>query len=478
MPGEVRLRLRPLRVEDLVDHESAGAGGVALFVDRVRLVDPDFELTAESASVVNHIVARLDGLPLAIELAAARCESLGLPQLRQRLDDPLTVLTDGPRTTPPRHRSLRETVNWSYQLLNGQQRRVFRRVATFSAPFTLAAARAVGGAQAESTLLQLVDCSLLAPPTQASDGSARYLMLQVLRAFALEKLAEAGEEADAAAAMCAYYLPPAGRCGQGIETPGGEAAAAGWFDAEDALLHQVLTWALQHDGSSALRLAIAMAGWWRLRGRAVTGYRLVRQASEGRLDHDGDWCAAQLWLGRLAQSTAQWHPALDHFGAVCNALGSGAPSTGLVDALAGRSGTLRNLSRLPEATADARRALDLAVGLDYAEGQAFALTQLSLTAGYAGDVGTSMHWALRAAEVDRDRISDRLARRVALVLTIAQTDAGALDAAQRSCAEGLRSAREAGDVPGQANFLRFTTDIALRAGAFQEAGAHIRESSG
>jgi DNA-binding CsgD family transcriptional regulator/tetratricopeptide (TPR) repeat protein len=178
----------------------------------------------------------------------------------------------------------------------------------------------------------------------------------------------------------------------------------------------------------------------------------------------------------LAQSTAQFHLALHHFTAVCDILGSDAPGRALVDGLACRSGTLRNLARLDEADKGARLALELAEQLGYAEGEAFALTQLSLAAGYAGDHGRAMGYAVQAGRVDRSALPDRLSRRVALVLTIAYINAGDLEPAWQTCVEGLRLARVAGDIHGQADFLQSATSVALQKGAYADAGAHIRES--
>ena len=144
--GETRYRLRPLAVPTA---ESGGGTGefaaMTLFTDRARQADPDFSATGEASAVVGRIVARLDGMPLAIELAAARVEALGLGQLLERLDDRFAVLTGGVPTAAARQRSLAATVDWSYRLLNGTEQRVFRHLAVFPAPFTLAAASAVAG---------------------------------------------------------------------------------------------------------------------------------------------------------------------------------------------------------------------------------------------------------------------------------------------------------------------------------------------
>jgi predicted ATPase/DNA-binding CsgD family transcriptional regulator len=474
--GEARLRLRPLPVEVPSSPERVGPGGVALFVDRVRLADPAFALTAESAAVASQIAARLDGLPLAIELAAARCESLGLAQLLQRLDEPLGVLTAGARTAPLRQRSLRALVDWSYQLLDDSDGQAFRRIAVLPGPFTVRAAETVAGRAAGTAVLRLVDCCLLTPPTVGADGSARYLMLDSVRAFALDQLSRSGERDEAMAAMAGYAASEAAAAARGMRTAGGEVAAAGYFDADDALLHQALSWGLDHDPETALRLAVSMSAWWQLRGRAVSGYALLSRALQERRERDAWWVAAQRWLGRLAHSTSALRPALTHFDALCDALASGPPSTDLVDGLSGRAGTLRNLNRLPESVAAASSALALAREVRYAEGEALSLSQLSLAAGFAGDAETALRWADEVRRVDPAGMPDRTQRRVALVLTIALTEADKLDEARESCARGLASARAAGDVFGQADFLFYTTHIALRAGRFDDAGLQIRES--
>ena len=474
--GEARMRLRPLATGEPDVPGTGEAGGVALFADRARLLDPAFELTAGSAALVSQIVARLDGLPLAIELAAARAESFGLAQLHAHLNEPLQVLTRGSRTAPLRHRSLWAMVDWSYQLLSEPLRRSFRRLAIFPGPFTLEAAEVVAGSQADSSVLHLVDSSLLTPPRDDSDGRARYLMLATLRAFALEQLDESGERDDAATAMAAYAVAVASAAATGMRTAGGEVAAAAQLDAEDALLSHVLSWALAHDTAAALRLAVALSPWWQLRGQALTGYPLLNQALQRYADVDGAWLAAHKWLGRLAHSTGAYQPALTHFSTLCESLPADSPSEDLVDGLVGRSGSLRNLGRLADARDVARRALGIAQQLRYAEGEAQALTQLSLVAGYGDDAETAMRWARQAAQIDATRLPDKVARRVELILTVALTDSGDLDSARETCAHGLESARAAGDVTLQADFLYFTTHIALRAGHLDDAGTHIRES--
>ena len=158
--GEARYRLAPLALPDPGDLAGAAAAeAVALFVDRARCADAHFALTGETTPAVARLVARLDGMPLAIELAAARVEALGVTQLLDGLDDRFALLAGGDRLAPDRQRSLAATVEWSYQLLDETGRRVFRAVSMFPGPFTLAGAQAAAGDGAGPAVLRLVDCS-------------------------------------------------------------------------------------------------------------------------------------------------------------------------------------------------------------------------------------------------------------------------------------------------------------------------------
>ena len=179
--GEARYRLGPLSLPggDARD-EAGGSEAVALFADRARQVDAGFTLDGQTGPVVAGLVARLDGMPLAIELAAARVEALGVSQLADRLDDRFALLTAGDRLAPGRQRSLAATVEWSYRLLGEEERRVFRAVSVFAGPFTLEAAEAVSGEGAEAVVLRLVDCSLLVPPVWRRSRCPRRAVLASL----------------------------------------------------------------------------------------------------------------------------------------------------------------------------------------------------------------------------------------------------------------------------------------------------------
>ena len=473
--GEARYRLGPLGLPDLDDlAHVAGSEAVALFADRARRADPRFVLDDQAGPVVARLVRRLDGMPLAIELAAARVEALSVAELADRLDDRFGLLTEGDRLAPDRHRSLAATVEWSYQLLEERDRQVFRTLSVFPAGFTLEAAEAVAGPGAGPAVLHLVDCSLLVPPRAESDGRSRYAMLETLRAYGAALLAGAGHQDGVAAALAGYALRVAEEAAAGSQTTTGEAAAARWLDAEDATMRQVLGWAAAHDTALALRLAGALGWWWLLRGRLAGEYRLLRQAAGRAEAGSGGWCAAQLWLGWAAQFSADLAAALGHFTAVRDAAADRPPSRALTFALAGRAGILRLMGRTAEAAGDARRALVLAREIGDPVGEFLALVDLSLDAHYAGHYDEAVRLARQAGQITAG-IPGGLARGRSAVLTIVLADAGDLAEAERVSAAGLARARDAGDLRNQAILLPRIVDLDLRAGRTGDAAAHLRE---
>jgi predicted ATPase/DNA-binding CsgD family transcriptional regulator len=472
--GEARYRLAPLTLPapgDTADGERSEA--VALFADRARRADARFALDGETGPVVARLVRRLDGMPLAIELAAARVEALGVAQLLDRIDDRFGLLVAGDRLAAGRQRSLAATVAWSYRLLDEDERRVFRAVSVFPAGFTLEAAEAMAGAGAGPAVLRLVDCSLLSPPRAGPDGRARYVMLETLRAYGAGMLAEAGE--DPGGALAGYTLRVAEEATAGLQTGAGELAAARWLDAEDATMRQVLAWAMQHDAAIALRLAVALAPWWLLRGRLAGEYPLLRQAA-GRAEVGSDgWCAAQFWLGETALYSGDLAGALGHFTAVRDAIGDRGPSRALADCLRGRSVTLTNLGRFAEAADDGRRSLVLARELGYPAGEALALAGLSIAAYDGDDLGSAVQLAWQAEQITAD-IPGWIARVCSYFLTEVLTAAGDLVAAERVCAAGLARSREAGDLWNQVGLLPKMAILDLRAGRVGDAAAHLREA--
>jgi predicted ATPase/DNA-binding CsgD family transcriptional regulator len=473
--AEANYRLAPLTLPGAADLTGAPeCEAVTLFTDRARQADRHLVLDQETRAAVAQLVAHLDGMPLAIELAAARVEALGVSQLLERIDDRFGLLIAGDRLAERRQRSLAATVQWSYQLLDERERRVFRAVSVFPGPFTLDGAEAVAGAGAGPVVLRLVDCSLLSPPRTGPDGRSRYLMLETLRAYGAELLAEAGEDAAAAAALAEFALRVAEEAAEGLQTTTSELAAARRLDAEDATMRHVLAWATAHDPAAGLRLAVALAPWWYLRGRAAGQYPMLREAADRAAVGSDGWCAVQFWLGWTAGFSADMAGALGHFTAVRDAIQDRPPSRALADALAGRSAALRELGRIAEAVDDGHRSLAVAREVSYPAGEALALAQLSVAAIAADDLGGAVRLARHAGQIPAD-IPGWIARACDYVLAYVLIEAGDLAAAERVCAAGLARSQGTGDLHDQVGLLPKMAILDLRAGRVQDAAAHLGE---
>ncbi len=480
--GETRHRLAPLTLPGAGSPAAAdGSEAVALFADRAGRADASFALDGQTAPLVARLVARLDGMPLAIELAAARVEALGVAQLLDRIDDRFTLLGAGDRLAAARQRSLAATVEWSYRLLDERERRVLRALSVFPGPFTLEGAEAVAGPQASPAVLHLVDCSLLVPPRAGPDGRPRYVMLETLRAYGAGLLADAGESDAAAAALARYAVQVAEDAMRGMTADTGEVAAARWLDAEDATMRRVLDWALEHeaaleqDAAVAPTLAAALAWWWQIRGRLAGQVPLLRAAVDRAVAGSDAWCAAHTWLGQASMDAADPAGALRHFTMVRDAIGDLGPFPLLARCLSGRSATLLGMGRIAEAAEDARRSLALARGGDHPVAEALALAVLSLVACVGGDRVGAVQLASQAERIAVG-LHGPTARVCGHTLTTVLIEVGDLAAAERMCAAGLAGARDAGDLWSLGNLLEKMVVLDLASGRYAAAALHLREA--
>ena len=292
--GEAQWRVRSLAFPTPSGDQSIEALGqfeaVRLFIDRAIKVRPNFQVTNESAPHVAEICQRLDGVPLAIELAAARARVLTPQQILQGLDDRFRLLTGGSRTSMPRQQTLQASVQWSYQLLSAREQALLRRLSVFQGGFSLDAAERVGsddsgtpGGDAEpieayavlDLLAQLVDKSLVT----FDDGGAagRYRLLETIRHYAAERLADAGEAPALRRRHFDHYLQLAEAAQLGLRGP----EIGRWLeivDLEQDNVRAALDWSVaDRDVNGGLRLASAMPHYWLLRGHLTE--------ATTRLDH-------------------------------------------------------------------------------------------------------------------------------------------------------------------------------------------------
>jgi predicted ATPase/class 3 adenylate cyclase len=282
---EVPLLPLPLPAADRLPQLEALAQvpAVALFVDLASASRPDFRLTAENAAAVAAICRRLDGLPLAIELAAARIKALPPAALLARLEQRLPLLTGGGRDLPARQRTMRDALAWSYDLLAPEEQALFRHLAVFAGGFTLDAAEAVAGADAEDHVLEgvvaLIEQSLLRS-MPGLDDEPRYQMLETVREFGLERLGAAGEEDEVRERHARQFLMLAERRGRGIQLLMDLESITG-VAAEQDNVRLALAWFDDHDEIDALlALGSLLYGLWFAHGLYREGLQWLERALE------------------------------------------------------------------------------------------------------------------------------------------------------------------------------------------------------
>ena len=399
-----------------------------------------------------------------------------MAQLLDRIDDRFALLAGGDRLAPRRQRSLAAAVAWSYELLDDRERRVFRWLSVFPGSFTLEAAEAVAGPDAAAVVLRLVDCSLLVSPQAGPDGRSRYGMLETLRAYGTGLLDRAGEQDEAAAALAGYALRVADKAAAGLQTSTAEAGAVRWLDAEDAMMRQVLTWAMDHDAVITVRLAAALAPWWHLRGRLLDQYPFLRQAADRAVPGSNIWCAVQFWLGyAVFFSAADLQVALGYFTAIIDAAADWPASRALADGLAGRSLVLANLGRMAEADQSGRRSVAVARQIGYPAGEALALQTLSVAAFIGDDLDSAAELARQTQQVQGD-IPGWIARICSFVYASALAETGDFAAAGGVCAAALARSRDVGDLQNQVGLLLQMAVTELRAGRPRQAAVPMREA--
>ncbi|HZF58488.1 MAG TPA: helix-turn-helix domain-containing protein [Rubrobacter sp.] len=283
--GEQEYPLAPLPVPDLsrlpAVGDVEGVPSVRLLVERAREASPGFRLTQQNAAALAAICRRLDGLPLALELVAARLKLLPPTALLARLDAALPLLSGGPRDLPERQRTMRDTVAWSHDLLSTEEQTIFRRLAVFVGGFGLAAAEAVGGGSVLEGLSALLENSLVRAEAGSSDADGtepRFTMLETVRAFGLERLAASGEEGELRERHAGYYLALAERANPELEG-GGQAAWLNLLEREHDNLRAAMQWLLERgEPERAARLGSATWLFWAVRGHAGEGQLWLERA--------------------------------------------------------------------------------------------------------------------------------------------------------------------------------------------------------
>jgi len=282
-PLAVPSNIKSVSLAELSEYEA-----IKLFVERARNAKANFALTEENAKSVAEICARLDGLPLAIELGAARVKILSPQAILSKLQNRLKLLTGGAKDLPARQQTMRGAVGWSYDLLTADEKLLFNRLAVFAGGFTFEAAEAVCAnfdsdkeyLEVLDLITSLVDKSLLVAKEQAS-GDLRFRMLEVVREYALESLEASGDAEEMRRRHAACYLA----LGEEAEPHLQASQSAEWLDRledEHDNLREALAWFLENDSPTAARLAAAIRGFWTYHSHLTEGRRWLEAVLEER----------------------------------------------------------------------------------------------------------------------------------------------------------------------------------------------------
>lgn len=423
----------------------AGIEAIHLFVERAQAVKADFTLTEQNAAAIAAICRTLDGLPLAIELAAGRSKLLSPQALLPRLKDRLKLLVGGARDLPPRQQTLQQTITWSYDLLDQKEKSLFRRLTVFVGGCTLEAVEAVydtdEGLEGDilDRLTGLVDKSLLRPQAQA-DGEPRFLMLETIREYALERLAASSEAEALRRRHATFFLALAEEAEPKIRS--GEQSR--WFQrlqVEHDNLRATLRWALEHrEAETGLRLAGALFPFW----------RSCNHSREGRN-----------WLEQvLAQPGAEEYPAAR------------------AKALFGAGAMMFFHGDYPEARLLLKESVSIGreLGPTGRRNLAHALTVLGQVALFQGDPTTARELAEEGAQVFKE-VEEAWGTALALLhLGRAAVEAGDLVAARTLLEESAALFRVSGDRQRLALPVDMLGMVALRQGDYGAARIQFEEA--
>ncbi|MDP2005165.1 MAG: hypothetical protein Q8K45_05785 [Rubrivivax sp.] len=462
VPGEQAVPILPLPVPARGDSLETlqRSTAVRLFVARAQTHKPSFELNEREAPAVAELVARLEGIPLALELAAARVRSLGVADINKRLADRYKVLTGGSRVLQERQQTLRALVDWSYEILQPEEQLVFKRLAVFAGGFDLAAAEVVCGAEPLDSLdvmdwlTSLVEKSLVMMEERPDDaGGTRYRMLETLRDYAHEKLLQDGEAPGTAARHAEHYFVVAKQVRDGMQSPE-PAPSIDRAETEIDNLRGAMATALAGgvDAVIAVKLAMAVQSFWLLRGYVSEGRAAVRAAlalpAVQASDRSQAWA---LYVGAVLALAQNDHAEARHM-----------LETGLV--LARRLGnpmeiaaTLSTLAVAQLESGDARatlasetEALAIFQQIRHRQGEVIGHLHLGQCAAWLGDDKAAADWLERGLAIAREIGQPELEAECCFELGLLACEAEDAARARHWLEDARRVSHDAGNKRGEA----------------------------
>jgi len=485
--GEREYPIPPLGLPDLdvtTDVELLSQSpAVALFLERARAAHPEFELTESNAAAVGEICVRLDGLPLALELAARRTKLLSPQAMLERLGSRLQVLTGGAGDLPSRHQTLRDTIGWSFELLEPGEQALFARLGVMVGGATLEAVEAVcasppspDAGAIEAGVESLLDKSLLRRQDGA-DGEARFGMLETIREYSLEVLRERGELELFRSLHARYFALVAERAEPELL----RAEQVVWTQRlvqEEGNLRSAMTWSLESgELEPGLRIAGALPRFWSSRGQVVEGHRWLTLALASSADVAPPVQAKGHFAdGYAALAEGKYEHAIEKFEA----------SLALYRELGDEAGTARCLAQLgwllttqgkhEQATERSLESLELARRIEDAQTESVALTNLADGAAQQGEYERAIELYGESLALRRDLGDRRNIANALLNLGRAELQRGDREATRYLLDEGLELARGVGDTWGISVGLGSLGRLAVMSGEHERAVELLNEA--
>ena len=465
--GEAVWPVPALAVPEPNAGDARACEAVRLFADRASLANPGFEMT----DAVVELCRRLEGIPLAIELAAARVKALSVEQILERLGDRFRLLGGASRTAPTRQHTLRATLDWSYDLLTDEERALLRQLSVFAGGWTLEAAEAVAGAETGDVLdllSRLVDKSLVM--VHERQGTARYGMLETIREYASGLLSQSGEGDAVRRRHAEYFVVESEASRRAIS----EGVSAEWLEkmeAEHDNVRAALAWSLENDPDACVRLAAAAHPFREMRGHLTES----RRSLEAALARENTASAlvlaeAYLALGRVASLQGDVAVARGFY-ARGLPLAKAAGDTKQVAVATYIMGTLANMEGdLGAARALLEESLAISREAGYVNLIIPCLNSLGEAARLEGDAGAARAYYEQAVAVARGKRQDHFLIIPLCNLGAVACEGGDVDAARACYEEALMTAR----VLGSAEFVSLSLDglaaVAAKRGAWERAG--------
>jgi non-specific serine/threonine protein kinase len=465
----------------------AQSEAVQLFVERVRAVEPGFTLTQATVAATVAICRRLDGLPLAIELAASRVRMLSPDAIAERLTSAISLLIGGSRTALPRHQTLRATLDWSYALLPEAEARLFQRLAVFTGGFTLEGAEAVGEGDGEMDVLRLlgylIDKSLVVVQrvpnerdSQSGQGDPRYHLLEILRQYGVEKLNASSQLEDARSRHFAYYLQLA----EQAETELEGAAQLQWLNRiewEHDNIRAALRWSIeQARDDSAARLASRIWRFWLVRGYLSEGRSWLRQALELAPERSLTRACALLVLSILTYYHESYSAAITLVEEALALFRELDDTKGLATAVLNAGILALGHGDYAKAIACFEESLPLCAQVNYTHGAVLSLSSMGQAALNLGEYARAQALGIQSVAMARASGDNRIVAGCLTDLGVTLFTQGEHARALPHFEESLAIRRLHGDKGGAAHTLLYLGRVALAQGQPADAHAHFQES--